>query len=150
MLVVQKNWGKGYEYTISAVKTAFSLSTSMVCIYKPLIGNRSIFYSGFHLYWPADRRNQNDIWVFTAIQKDIADKVIFKNQSDLADHPCCLIIDVKKLCSKTRRPIWRIWIVNMYNNIISQKIRDKNISQLYDELYRIFNEIMFYKAVYYY
>lgn len=50
MLVARRDCGKGYERTISALETAPSLGTSMVCIQKPLVGRPSISHSGFNLY----------------------------------------------------------------------------------------------------
>ena len=105
MLVIQQNSGKGYEGTISALEIALSLGATMVCIQEPFIGKRTISRSGFNLYLLADRGNRKDIRVLMAVQKDIANDVILENRLDLANHPYCLIVDVKELCSKTRKPI---------------------------------------------
>ena len=121
MLVIQQNCGKGYECTISTLETALSLGALMVCIQEPFIGNRTISHSGFNLYWPADGGNRKDIRVLTAVRKDIANDVILENRSDLANHPYCLIVDVKELCSRTRKPIRRTRVVNIYDNIVGQR-----------------------------
>lgn len=120
MLVVQQNCGKGYECTISALETALSLGALMVRIQEPFIGNRTISHSGFNLYWLADRRNWEDIRVLTAVRKDIADNVILENRSDLASRPYCLIVDVKELHPRTRKPIRRTRVVNIYDNSVGQ------------------------------
>ena len=105
MLVVQQNCGKGYKCTISALKTALSLGASMVCIQELFIGNRTISYSGFNLYWSVDGKNQRDIQIFTAIRKNIANNVILDNRSDLASHSYCLVLDIKELHPKTMKPV---------------------------------------------
>ena len=120
MLVVQQNCGRGYECTVAALETALSLGASMVCIQEPFIGNRTISHSGFNLYWPAEGRNQKNIRVLTAIRKDIANNVILNNRSDLASHPYCLILDIKKIHPKTRKPLRKTRVVNMYDSLVGQ------------------------------
>ena len=105
MLVLQQNCGKEYECTLSALKTALSLSASMVHIQEPFIRNQTISHNEFNLYWLANRGNQRDIRVLIAVQKDIANNVILNNRSDLASHPYCLVLDIKELHLKTRKPI---------------------------------------------
>lgn len=39
MLVIQQNFGKGYEYIISIQKSALNLGELIVYIQKPFIGN---------------------------------------------------------------------------------------------------------------
>ncbi len=123
MLVVQQNCGKGYECTISALETALSLGASMVCIQKPFIGNRTISHSGFNLYWPTDGGNRKDVRVLTTIRKDIANEVLLDNRSDLASNPYCLVLDVRELHPKTRKPIRKTRVVNMYDGFLEILLR---------------------------
>ncbi len=44
MLVVQKNFGKEYECTISVLETRLGLNAGVVYIQKLFIGNQSIFH----------------------------------------------------------------------------------------------------------
>ena len=67
MLIIQHNYGKEYECTISALESAISLGALMVCIPEPFIGNRSISHSGFNLYWPMTGEKRKDIRVLMAI-----------------------------------------------------------------------------------
>ena len=120
MLVIQQNCGKGYEYTISALETALSLGASIVCIQEPFKGNRSISHSGFNLYWPMAGENRRDIRVLTAVRKEIVNNVVLDNRSDLANHPYCLVLDIKELHLKTRKPIRRTRVVNMYDSSVGQ------------------------------
>lgn len=64
--------------------------------------------------------NQSDIWVLTAVQKEVANNVVLDNRSDLANHPYCLIFDIKELHPKTKKPIRKTRVVNMYDNYIGQ------------------------------
>ena len=45
--------------------------------------------------------------------------IIFDNQSNLVSHSYYIILNVKKLYPKTRKAIWDIQVVNMYDNSIS-------------------------------
>ena len=121
MLVVQQNCGKGYKCTFFELKTALSPGASMVCIQELFIGNRTISYSRFNLYWLVDGRNQRDIQVLTTVQKDIANNVIFDNRSDLANDPYYLVLDIKKLHLRTRKPIQKTRVVNIYDNSVGQE-----------------------------
>ena len=55
------------------------------------------------------------------VRKDIANNVILDNRSDLVSHPYCLVLDIKELYPKTRKPIRKIRVVNMYDNCIGQE-----------------------------
>lgn len=77
----------------------------MVYIQKLFIKNRTISHSGFNLYWLAKKRNQKNIQVFTAIQKDIVNNFIYNNQSNFINHSYCLILNIKKIHLKTRKPL---------------------------------------------
>ena len=120
MLIIQQNYGKWYEYTISTLETAISLGASMVCIQEPFIENRNISHSGFNLYWPISGENRKDIWVLTAVWKEIANNVVLDNWSNLANHPYCLIFDIEELYLRTRKSIGKTRVINMYDNYIEQ------------------------------
>ena len=79
MIVVQYNYGKGYESTIFAFEAGLGLNAAVVCIQEPFLGNRSISHSGFNLYWPSGTDNRKDMRVLTAVRKDILNKVIINN-----------------------------------------------------------------------
>ena len=118
MLVIQQNCGKGYECTLSALETALGLGASIVCIQEPFIGNRSISHSGFNLYWPIAGENRRDIRVLTAVRKEIVNNVVLDNRLDLANHLYSLVLDIKELHPKTRKPISRTRVVNIYDSSV--------------------------------
>lgn len=47
--------------------------------------------------------------------------MILDNRSDLANHIYCLILDIKKLHPKTKKPIRKTRVINIYNNYIRQE-----------------------------
>lgn len=64
------------------------------------------------------KENWRDIQVFTTVQKEIANNIVLDNWSDLANHLYSLVLDIKKLYLKTRKPIRRTWVVNIYDSSI--------------------------------
>ena len=121
MLVIQQNWGKGYEYTISALEAGLGLDAAVVCIQKPFLGIWSISHSGFNLYWPSGMDKRRDIQVLTTVQKDIVNQITIENRSDLASHPYCLILDLKEPYLKSSKKLpRRTRIVNFYDNKLGE------------------------------
>ena len=120
MLVVQQNCGKRYEYTISALEAGLSLGAAVVCIQETFLGNQSISYSGFNLYWPSGTENRRDMRALTAVQKDIVNKVTIDNRTDLASNPYCMVLDLKEPYRKSGKRPRRIRIVNLYDNKLGE------------------------------
>ncbi len=118
MLVVQQNCGKGYECTISALEAGLGLEASVVCIQEPFLGNRSLAHAGFSLYWLSGTDNRKDMRVLIAVRKDILNKVIIENRTDLASHPYCIVLDIKKLNPVSGKYSRRTRVVNLYDNKI--------------------------------
>ncbi len=121
MLVVQQNYSKGYECTISALEAGLGLDAVVVCIQEPFLGNQSISHSGFNLYWPSRTDNRKDIRVLTAVRKDILYKVIIDNQTDLASHPYCSVLDIKELHPLSRKVLRKTRVVNLYDNKVGKR-----------------------------
>ena len=119
MLIVQQNCGRGYECTISALEAGLGLNAEVVCIQEPFLRKRTISHSGFHFYWPSGVEKKFTR-VLIAIRKDLCNEIIFENRTDLADHPYCLVLDIKELYPKTARVLRRTRIVNLYDNIIGE------------------------------
>lgn len=67
------------------------------------MGNYNILHNGFNFYWLLRFQDQKNILVLTAIQKDLPSKIIFEKQTNLANHPYCLVVNVKKLYHKIAR-----------------------------------------------
>ncbi len=107
MLVVQQNCGKGYECTISALKAGLGLDAAVVCIQKPFLGNRSITHSGFNLYWPSGTDSRKDMRVLAAVRKDILNRIVIDNRTDLVSHPYCLVLDIKELLLEQVKEVTR-------------------------------------------
>ena len=120
MLVVQQNCGKGYECTISALEAGLSLNAAVVCIQEPFLGNRSISHSGFNFYWPSGTSSRKDMRVLVAVRKDILNKVIIENRTDLVSHPYCIVLDIKELHPSFGKQSRRTRVVNLYDNKIGE------------------------------
>lgn len=120
MLVVQQNCGKGYECTISALEAGLGLDAEIVYIQEPFLGKRDISHCGFNLYWPSGTDNRKHMRVLTAVWKDILDKVIIENRTDLVSYPYCSILDVKKLHPISQKVLRRTKVVNIYDNKVGR------------------------------
>ena len=121
MLVIQQNCKKGYKCTISALEAGLGLEILVVYIQEPFLGNRSLAYGGFNLYWPSGTDNCKDMRVLTAIRKDILNKIIIENWTDLASHPYCIVLNIKELNPVSRKYFRRTRIVNLYDNKIGNR-----------------------------
>ena len=144
MLVIQQNCGKRYKCTISALETALSLEASIIFIQESFVRNRRISHSGFNLYWPSGFEDRKDIRVFTAVRKDIVNKVIFENRSDLISHPYCIVLDVKELHEKHQRYCEEPELSTCMTILLVEGTRGKDQPHLYDEPYKTFVEIWLY------
>ena len=59
--------------------------------------------------------------VLTAVQKNIVNQVTIENQSDLASHPYCLILDLKEPYPESSKKLpRRTRIVNVYDNKLGE------------------------------
>ena len=118
MLVVQQNCQKGYENTISALEAALEIGAGLVCLQEPFIGKKTLAYTAFNFYWP--RGVRTEARVLTAVRKDILNKIVVENRSDLVDHPYFLAMDIRELGRTTKTPGRRTRLVNAYNNIVGR------------------------------
>lgn len=118
VLVIQQNCGRGYESTIAALETSLSIGAGIVCLQEPFIGSRSISHGAFNFYWPGGLRNE--VRVLTAIKKELVNKIIVDNRTDLVDHPYFLTLDIRDVDSRTNKPARRTRVVNAYDNRVGQ------------------------------
>lgn len=65
--------------------------------------------------------NQKDISDLIVIKKDILNKIIIENQTDLVSHSYYIILNIKKLDSISGKYLRKIKVVNLYNNKIGNK-----------------------------
>ena len=121
MLVLQQNCGKGYECIVAALEPSLGLEVSIVCIQELFLGNRSLAHTGFNLYWPSGTDNQRDMQVLIAVKKDILNRFIIDNQTDLISHPYCLCLDIKEFDPKSGKSLRKTRIVNLYDNKVGQE-----------------------------
>ena len=59
--------------------------------------------------------------VLIAIRKDILNKVIIENRTDLVSHPYYIALDIKKLNQVSRKYSRKTQIVNLYDNKIGRE-----------------------------
>ena len=118
MLVIQHNCGRGYESTIATLEMSLSIGAGIVCLQEPFIGNRSITHSAFNFYWPGGLRNEAR--VLTAVKKELVNKIIVDNRTDLVDHPYFLTLDIRDIDNRTNKPARRTRVINAYDNRVGQ------------------------------
>ncbi len=127
MLVVQHNCGQSYENTIMAIETAWSIGAGIVMLPDPFIGIREISHSAFNLYWPQAERKE--IKVMTAVQKELTDKIVLQNRTDLVNHPYVMLLEIRELDPRSKKSGRKTRVVNVYNNRVGRVCRwDSGIS----------------------
>lgn len=94
---------------------------AVICIEKLFLKNRNILHSGFNLYLPFWIDNRKDMQVLMAVEKNILNRVIIDNKTNLVGHPYCFVLDIKKLHSLTKKVLKKIKIVNLYNNKVDRR-----------------------------
>lgn len=112
--------GKGYESTISALEAGLGLNAGVVCIQEQFLGNKDLSHVGFNLYWPSGVHNRKDNRVLVAVRKDILNKIIVKNQTDLVSHPYCMALDITEFGSLLSGRKRKTRIINVYDNKIGE------------------------------
>ena len=118
ILIIQHNCRRGYENTVMALETALSITAEMVMLQKPFIGNREISHSVFNFYWP--QGNRSEIRVVTAIRKDLMDKLVIENRTDLVNHPYFILLEIWELDQLSKKPRRKTRALNVYDNRVGQ------------------------------
>ena len=118
MLIIQHNCGRGYESTVMALETALTIKAGMVMLQEPFIGNRELSHSAFNFYWPQGERSE--IRVVTAIRKDLTDKLVVENRTDLVNHPYFILLEIWELDQQSKKPGRKTRALNVYDNRVGQ------------------------------
>lgn len=106
---------------MSILEAKLDFDVAVVCIQKTFLGNQSIFNSGFNLYQPFRTNNQKDMQVLVAVRKNIFNKVIIDNQTDLVSYLYCLVLNIQKLYIFLKKVLTKTRIVNLYNKEVRKK-----------------------------
>lgn len=64
---------------------------------------------------------QKDIQVLTTVRKDILDKVIIENRTDLVNYLYNIVLDIKNDGLDSGKYLRKTRIINLYNNKIGNK-----------------------------
>ena len=81
MLVVQNHCRQGYESTMMALETIWSLVARIVMVKEPFIIKQEICHFAIKFYWP--QGVTKNIRVMTEVKKDFADEIRSKSQNGL-------------------------------------------------------------------
>lgn len=120
MLVLQQNYGKRYECTISTFEAGLGLDAAVVYIQKLFFGNQIISHLIFNFYWLFKIDSQKNMQVLIAIRKDILNGVIIDNQTDLVSHPYYTILNIKKFCLVSKKVLKKTKVINIYDNKVDK------------------------------
>lgn len=118
MLVIQYNYGWEYKSIIVTLETLLRIGIGIVYRQELFIWNKSITHSTFNFYWLEGLRN--DARVFTAIKKELINKIIVDNRTDLGDYLYFLILDIRDIDSQTKKLVRQTRVVNEYDNRVGQ------------------------------
>lgn len=96
------------------LETALSIGAGIVMLQEPFIGNRELCHSAFNFYWPEG--NKTEIRVMTAVRRDLLDKIMMEHRTDLVNHPCFILLEIRELDWQSKRPGRKTRVINVYNN----------------------------------
>ena len=116
MLIVQQNCDKEYEHTITTLEAALQLKTDIVCLQEFFIERRNLIHAIFSQYWSEDSRIEARVMI--AIRKNILNRMMMNNRTDLIAHSYFLTINVRKINSRIKRSDRRTRVMNAYDIII--------------------------------
>ena len=85
------------------------------------LGNQSLAHTGFNLYWPSGTDNRKDMRVLIAVRKDILNRVVIENRTDLISHLYCICLDIKELDLQSGKRLRKTRVVNLYDNKIGKR-----------------------------
>ncbi len=118
MLIIQHNCERGYESTVMALETTLTIKAGMVMLQELFIGNRELSHSAFNFYWPQGERSE--IRMVTAIRKDLTDKLVVENRTDLVNHPNFILLEIWELDQQSKKPRRKTRALNVYDNRVGQ------------------------------
>lgn len=121
--------GKGNKCTIPILEAGLGLTIAVICIQKPFLRNQSISHSRFNPYWPFGTGIRKDMLVLRAVQKDILNKVIIENRTNLVNHLYCIILDIKEFHPVSGKHIRKTRVVNLYDNKLMKNVYGKDQSE---------------------
>ena len=100
---------------------------------------------GFNLYWPAGTHDQKDNHVFIAVKKDLLNKTVVKNRTNLISHLYVMVLDITEgeIYGKGKKRKTRI--VNIYKNKLGQKANLAKLNATDKTSYRRFAMAVYYK-----
>ena len=58
--------------------------------------------------------------VLTVVRRDILNKVLIENRTDLVSHPYCLVLDIKELHPISGRVLRKTRVINLYDNKVGR------------------------------
>lgn len=118
MLIIQHNFGRGYENIVIALKTRLSVGAGIVMLQKPFMSNRELCHSAFNFYWP--QGNRTEIRVITVVRRDLLDKIVVEHKTDLVNHSYFILFEIRELDWQLKRPGRKTRVINIYDNRVGQ------------------------------
>lgn len=129
LCITIKLWKGVQVYNFSTFKPRLGLKVGIICIQEPFLGKKNLAHRRFILYWPAGAYDCKDKWVLIAIRKDLLNKIIVKNQTDLVSHPCNIMLDITKRQIHTTSQRKRTGIVDIYDNKLGKRQTWEDLDQ---------------------
>lgn len=120
MLVVQHNCGQGYESTVLALETALSIGAGIVMLQQPFIGTWEINHMAFNLYW--SQAGRKEIRFMTVVRKELTDKIVVEHRTDLINHPYVMLLEIRELDPRSKKPARKTQIVNVYDHRVERRM----------------------------
>lgn len=91
-----------------------SIGTSMVILQKLFTDICKIDHSVFNFYWLEAKKKE--IKIIIGIQKELTNKIVIKHKTDFFNHPYIMILEIRKLDLRSKKPEKKTQTVNVYDN----------------------------------
>lgn len=101
-----------------ALETALSIGVGIVMLQEPFISTQEISHLAFNLYWP--QAEKREIRVITAVQKEFTNKIVVEHRTDLINHPYVMLLKIRELDPRFKKPAKKMQVINVYDNQIGK------------------------------
>ena len=120
MRVLQANCARALATCQAALEAALEMDVGVVCLQEPYLGKRcqKFTHGAFQIRWPElPQGDQQQTRVALAIRRDLLEKYVWEERTDLVQYSHIQALDIWELTDKKEKQR-RTRVVNIYNQNI--------------------------------
>jgi ribonuclease HI len=126
MKVLQANCARTLATCQAALEVALEIGVGVVCIQEPYLGRQcqKFTHGAFQIRWPELlQENQRQTRVALAIRRDLLEKYVWEERTDLVQHSHVQVLDIWEL-TDNREKQRRTRVINVYDQNIQVEGRN--------------------------